>query len=51
MHAIYEREMRQGTATFETDPPDFAELGARLAKVQAAGLPWLLAELDGIIAG
>jgi len=48
---IYEPEVRRGTATFETDPPDLAELGARLAKVQAAGLPCLVAELDGIIAG
>jgi phosphinothricin acetyltransferase len=49
--AIYEPEVRHGTATFELDPPDAGELGRRLAKVQAAGLPWLVAELDGRVGG
>ena len=37
--AIYEPEVRHGTATFELEPPDAAELGRRLAKVRDAGLP------------
>jgi L-amino acid N-acyltransferase YncA len=49
--AIYEPEVRHGTATFELEPPDAAELGRRLAKVRAAGLPWLVAELDGRVGG
>ncbi|HEX6014853.1 MAG TPA: GNAT family N-acetyltransferase [Geminicoccaceae bacterium] len=49
--AIYELEVRHGTATFELEPPDAAELGRRLAKVRAAGLPWLVAELDGQVGG
>ena len=49
--AIYEPEVRRGTATFELEPPDAAEFGGRLAKVRAAGLPWLVAELDGESAG
>jgi L-amino acid N-acyltransferase YncA len=49
--AIYEPEVRHGTATFELEPPDAAELSRRLAKVRAAGLPWLVAELDGQIGG
>ncbi|MFO1075102.1 MAG: N-acetyltransferase family protein [Geminicoccaceae bacterium] len=51
LKAIYEPEVLHGTATFELDPPDQAELGRRLAKVQAAGLPWLVAELDGRVQG
>ncbi len=51
IHAIYAPEVLRGTATFELDPPDLAELGQRLAKVQSAGLPWLEAELDGATAG
>lgn len=48
---IYEPEVRAGTATFEVEPPHLGELGRRLARVQALGLPWLVAELDGAVAG
>lgn len=51
IQAIYAAEVREGAATFELEPPDMAELGLRLAKVQALGLPWLVAELDGRVAG
>jgi L-amino acid N-acyltransferase YncA len=49
--AIYTPEVLEGTATFELEPPDAAELGVRLAKVRALGLPWLVAEAGGRIAG
>jgi phosphinothricin acetyltransferase len=49
--AIYAPEVRSGTATFETEPPDAAEMAARLAAVTAAGYPWLVAHRDGAIAG
>jgi phosphinothricin acetyltransferase len=49
--AIYAPEVLEGTATFELEPPDAAELGLRLAKVRALGLPWLVAEEGGRIAG
>jgi L-amino acid N-acyltransferase YncA len=49
--AIYTPEVLEGTATFELEPPDAAELGARLAKVRELGLPWLVAEEGGRIAG
>jgi L-amino acid N-acyltransferase YncA len=49
--AIYGPEVRHGTATFELEPPGAVELGRRLAKVRAAGLPWLVAELDGRVGG
>ncbi len=45
--AIYGPEVRHGTATFELDPPDLPEIGRRLSRVQALGLPWLVAEAAG----
>lgn len=49
--ALYGREVEGGTATFELTPPDVAEMGRRLAAVNATGLPWLVAELDDRFAG
>ncbi len=49
---IYAHHVLHGTATFETEAPDSAEMGARLAKVLDAGAPWLLAEAaDGEVLG
>ncbi len=44
---IYAYHVLHGTATFETEPPDPAEMTARLKKVRAAGLPWFVAVEDG----
>jgi len=41
--ALYATHVLHGTATFETVPPDAAEMAARLAKIGAAGWPWLVA--------
>ena len=49
--AIYRPEVQEGTASFELEPPDLAELGARWRAIRAVGLPYLVAELDGKIAG
>lgn len=50
--AIYAHHVIHGTASFETEPPDEAEMAARLAKVQAAGAPWLVARgADGKVLG
>ena len=49
--AIYAPEVLTGTATFEIDPPDAAEIAARMAKVQDAGWPWLVDDADGVIRG
>lgn len=49
--ALYGREVLGGTATFELDPPSLAEMTARFAAVRAKGLPWLVAEIDGVFAG
>ncbi|GAB7263291.1 GNAT family N-acetyltransferase [Dickeya ananatis] len=40
---IYTHHVLHGTATFETEPPDEAEMLARWRKIRDAGLPWLVA--------
>lgn len=49
--AIYADEVLHGTATFELDPPDEAEMASRLAGVRKLDLPWLTAETDGQLLG
>ena len=51
MREIYALEVREGTASFELEPPSLAEMTARFAAIEAAGLPYVVAELDGRIAG
>ncbi|MFZ6044869.1 GNAT family N-acetyltransferase [Pseudomonas sp. CR3202] len=51
IQSVYRPHVLQGLASFETEVPDLAELGQRMAKVQALGLPYLVAELDGDLAG
>ncbi len=41
--AIYAHHVVHGTASFEIEPPDEAEMAARMAKVLDAGSPWLVA--------
>lgn len=49
--AIYDDAVRTGTATFELDPPDLAEMTARFEQLVAGDFPWLVAEANGQIAG
>ena len=49
--AIYAHHVLNGTASFEATPPDTDELLARHAAVLGHGLPWLVAEHDGRVAG
>ena len=51
VHRIYRLEVLEGTASFELEPPDRAEIVLRWQAIRAAGLPYLVAELDGRIAG
>lgn len=51
VYEIYAREVREGTASFELEPPSLAEMTARFAAIEAAGLPYVVAELDGQVAG
>ncbi len=49
--AIYVHHVLHGTGTFEMDPPSESEMASRRADVLARGLPWLVAEDKGQIAG
>jgi L-amino acid N-acyltransferase YncA len=49
--AIYGEAVRNGTATFEIDPPGIAEMTARWRRLTEGGHPWLVAEADGRVVG
>lgn len=49
--ALYAREVKGGTATFETEAPSPSDIAGRLAEVRRRGLPWLIAETEGRFAG
>jgi phosphinothricin acetyltransferase len=49
--AIYADQVRHGTASWELEPPDDAEMQRRMHTLLAAGYPYLVAELDGVLAG
>jgi L-amino acid N-acyltransferase YncA len=49
--AIYAHAVRHGTASFEHDPPDPAEMSRRRAEVVCKGFPYLVAEHNGIVVG
>ncbi|MEL7462051.1 MAG: N-acetyltransferase family protein [Pseudomonadota bacterium] len=51
IQAIYADAVEHGTASFEIDPPDLAEMTRRWKAVCAAGLPYVVAERDGKLAG
>lgn len=49
--AIYRHHVLHGLASFEIDPPDAVEMARRHAAVRELGLPYLVAEIDGVVAG
>ena len=49
--AIYDREVRENTATFELTPPDLAEMTRRFRVLQDGGFPYLAATIDGDVLG
>jgi len=48
---IYAHHVENGTATFEEAAPSVQEMRARLDHITSQGLPYLVAEQDGVIAG
>ena len=48
---IYEHAVQHGTASFEIDPPDQAEMEKRHAALRAGGYPFIVAEDEGAVAG
>jgi L-amino acid N-acyltransferase YncA len=48
---IYAHAVKHGTASFELDPPDEAEMARRQRTLLDGGYPYLVAEIDGALAG
>jgi L-amino acid N-acyltransferase YncA len=51
IQAIYAHHVLTGVASFEEIPPSVDELRTRLASVRSHGLPYMVAEIDGEVAG
>lgn len=49
--AIYARHVRDGTASFELDPPSVAEMCRRHAELAGRGCPYLVVEAGGEVLG
>ncbi|HUB34831.1 MAG TPA: GNAT family N-acetyltransferase [Bryobacteraceae bacterium] len=49
--AIYGHHVLHGTASFETEAPDLDEISRRHAEVVQRGLPYRVAEIDGLVVG
>lgn len=49
--AIYARQVRDGTGSFEITPPDRAAMARRRGDVIGKGLPYLVAEARGEVVG
>jgi L-amino acid N-acyltransferase YncA len=48
---VYRPAVLEGTASFEIDPPDEAEMHRRYRAVMDSGFPYLVAEVDGRVRG
>jgi len=48
---IYGGHVREGTGSFELVPPTASEIAARREDIVRKGLPWLVAETDGVVVG
>jgi phosphinothricin acetyltransferase len=51
IQAIYAHHVRHGLGTFETEPPDEAEMRRRLAQITGDGFPYLVADDAGRLLG
>jgi phosphinothricin acetyltransferase len=48
---IYDHAVAYGTASFELDPPDQAEITRRYNTLRDGGFPFIVAESGGVVAG
>jgi len=48
---IYAHAVAHGTASFELEPPDEAEMTRRMQAILDGKFPYLIAEVDGAVAG
>lgn len=51
IQAIYAHHVLTGLASFEETPPSVDDLRARRESVLGHGLPYMVAEIDGVVAG
>jgi len=49
--AIYGHHVLNGTASYEVDPPSVSETLAKIRRISEPGWPFIVAELDGEVAG
>lgn len=49
--SIYSAYVLNCVATLELEPPDAEEIARRIGDVLGRGLPYLIAEIDGVVAG
>ena len=48
VRAIYAKEVLEGMASFEIEPPEIKEMRARLRRVRDANMPYLASHTDRI---
>jgi L-amino acid N-acyltransferase YncA len=48
---IYAHAVKHGTASFELEPPDEAEMARRMQSLLDGGYPYIVAEIEGALAG
>jgi L-amino acid N-acyltransferase YncA len=51
VQAIYAHHVRTGLASFEEEPPSLEEMQRRRSEVLKLGLPYLVAEVEGVVQG
>src|SRR3954463_1998483 len=49
--SIYAQAVKTGTATFEIEPPDLAEMTRRFEQLAAGSFPYFVATLDQTVVG
>ena len=48
---IYAEAVEYGTASFELEPPNEAEMARRMQSLLEGGYPYIVGEIDGVLAG
>lgn len=51
IQGIYAHHVLHGTASFELEPPTVEQMRERLAGVVANSMPYIVAEIDGVVRG
>lgn len=51
IQSIYAHHVLHGTASFEIEPPSVEEITRRRAEIVEKGLPYIVAERDGVVLG